>query len=139
MTKKKEKTPAKRSAASVGRGEARGGGRIKVQATALGYYNDQRKRVGDVFTISSERQPDKYPLRDTDGKAHPNAGKANPHAGELKELGKWMEIVDSNVPERTTTSQQALNRETHRVAQEKAGRHVPEDNGGGSGTDVLGN
>lgn len=122
-TKKKAAAPARAASArgaGVGRGVARGAGTpIKVRATRLGYYNDERKRVGDVFTISSARH--------TSGK----------RVGELKEFSHaWMEHVDPNVPERTTGPQQALNRATHQVAQEKAGSHVPEDNGA-LGGDVL--
>lgn len=115
--RKKAAAPARAASArgtGVGRGEARGAGKpIKVRATRLGYYNDERKRIGDVFTISGDRF--------TSGKK----------VGKLKEFSDvWMEHVDPNVPERTTTAQVALNRETHRVAQEKAGSHKPEDNGG---------
>lgn len=136
-SRKKAAKPAPARGASVGRGEARGGGKpIKVRATALGYYDDQRRRIGDVFTISPARHADRFPAT-LDGKKHPKAGQANPRAGELKEFSeKWMEFVDASTPVRTTTSQAALNRETHRVAQEKAGRHVPEDNGA-TGQDVI--
>jgi hypothetical protein len=136
--KKKAAPPAPARRAAVGRGEARDDTRtIKVRATALGYYDDERKRVGDVFEISSARHPARYPLKDVDGKKHPKAGQENPRSGELQEFSdKWMEFVDPETPVRTTTSQAALNRETHRVAQEKAGVHVPEDNAG-DGTDVL--
>lgn len=106
---KKKTTAAKPAVARAtsgtarGRGEARASGPIKVRATRLGYYDDQRRRVGDVFLIRKWK--------------------------EFSET--WMETVDGRTPERTTTSQQALHRATHRIAQENSGSHVPEDNGGG--------
>jgi hypothetical protein len=67
--------------------------KIKVRAIRLGYYDNERKRVGDVFFISGPR--------------------------EFSTV--WMETVDGSVPTKTTGPQQALNRELHRVEQEKAG------------------
>jgi hypothetical protein len=53
---------------------------MKVIALRTGYYDDERKRVGDVFTI-----------------------------GSLKECSaRWMRIVDDDTPERVTMPQQAL-------------------------------
>lgn len=131
----KSRRPAAKAApakgAARGRGEARAGGKpIRVRATALGYFNDERKRIGDVFTISSERHAARFPMLDSDGRKHPKAGQVNPKGGMLVHFSdRWMEHIDPSVPERTTTSQEALSRETHRIAIEKSGGHMPEDNG----------
>lgn len=102
--------PAARAAS--GRGEARAaapehraGHGIRVRATRLGYYGEERKRIGDVFTIRGPK--------------------------EFSDV--WMQTVDGSTPERVTSSQEALNRETHRVAREKAGNdNVGPDSGDGT-------
>lgn len=71
------------------------GGRIKVQATKVCYYDDKRRRIGDVFSISNEQFP---------------AGHAR--AGQVKEFSsKYMDIVDVRTPERITTGAQILRQE----------------------------
>jgi hypothetical protein len=68
------------------------GGGIRVQATQLGYYDDKRRRIGDVFTI-----------------------------GSMKEFShKWMVIVDPSTPERITTGQEELRRQHDAIVQAKA-------------------
>lgn len=54
----------------------------KVQAIATGYYNDARRRVGDVFHIN---HPDDFSER-------------------------WMQRVDADTPEKITTGQQELSK-----------------------------
>lgn len=110
-----------------GRGEARAGTsaprgrRIKVRAIALGYYNDERKRIGDVFTIGDARF------------------ESGPHKGELREYSSvWMELADANTREKKTGPQEALNRETHRVAREKAGADPTGPDEDAAGDNVLG-
>ncbi len=56
---------------------------IRVVATRLGYYGDKLQRVGDVFTIQSEK--------------------------EFSD--KWMAYADPATPEKTTSSNAALRRE----------------------------
>jgi len=48
---------------------------MKVRATRLGFYGDCRRRVGDVFVISDEKN----------------------EKGIVKELGSWMLPVDDSV------------------------------------------
>lgn len=60
--------------------EARTRNGFRVRATQLGYYGDKRRRVGDVFTISSE----------------------------AVFSAKWMEWVDRRTPGRVTSSPEAL-------------------------------
>lgn len=56
---------------------------LKVRATAMGYYDNERRREGDVFTIQ--------------------------HAGEFS--SKWMERVGAGTPEQRTTGQESINRQ----------------------------
>lgn len=62
---------------------ARTGGGFKVRATAMGYYDNERRREGDVFTIQ--------------------------HGGEFS--SKWMERVGAGTPEQRTTGQESINRQ----------------------------
>jgi hypothetical protein len=73
--------------------------RIKVRATQPGYYGDARRREGDVFFI--------------DGAVYP---RDHEKAGQVMAFSdKWMERVDDSVPERTTTSAEALQAEHDRI------------------------
>jgi hypothetical protein len=65
-------------------------GGIRVQATQTGYYDDARRRPGDVFTIRSEQQFSK----------------------------KWMVKVAAGTREKTTTGRQAL--QQHHDAENRA-------------------
>lgn len=56
---------------------------IKVRAIEMGYYDHARRRPGDVFVIANEKAFSK----------------------------RWMERVDANVPERTTTATEALRKQ----------------------------
>jgi len=68
------------------------GGGIKVRATKVCYYDDARRRVGDVFRIRDESEfSDKY-----------------------------MEKVDARQPERTTTGQQVINQQHDEILAGKA-------------------
>ncbi len=70
-------------------------GPTKVRATQAGYYDNARRREGDVFTIQN--------------------------SGEFSE--KWMEKVDKSTPEKTTTGQEVINRDHDDVLKDKlAGR-----------------
>jgi hypothetical protein len=53
---------------------------MKVRATQTGFYDNLRRRVGDVFTIQSEQEFS----------------------------SRWMVRVDPSTPEKVTTSQAAL-------------------------------
>jgi hypothetical protein len=65
---------------------------FKVRATAMGYHNDERKRIGDVFTLN--------------------------YAHEF--TSKWMERVASATPHRATTGQQELRRKHDEMLQERS-------------------
>ena len=68
------RTKAERAAIPVGG--------IKVRATMVGYYDDKRRRVDDVFTIQKESEFSK----------------------------RWMVRVDQDTPEKTTTGKEDLRR-----------------------------
>lgn len=76
--------PAAKAAETVERSTAAG---FKVRALQTGYYNDERKREGDVFMLK--------------------------RAGDFSD--RWMERVDKRTPERTTTSQEVLDRESQKI------------------------
>lgn len=80
---------------------AKTGPPVRVQATAFGFYDNIRRRVGDVFMC--ERQ----------------AFSTN-----------WMELVAENVPERITTGTADLRRLHDDILREKAGTFpgVTDDN-----------
>jgi hypothetical protein len=46
-------------------------GRIRVRATRLGYYGDERKRVGEVFDIASGKHFSATWMERVDGKTMP--------------------------------------------------------------------
>ena len=56
---------------------------LRVRATQMGFFDNERKREGDVFLLQEPRQF----------------------------VASWMEPVDDSVPERTTTGQQLLRKE----------------------------
>lgn len=58
-------------------------GPVKVRATRMGFYDEIRRRVGDVFTLTD--------------------------AAHFSD--KWMLIVPGTTPERVTTGQQELRRQ----------------------------
>lgn len=67
------------------------GGGIKVRATKVCYYDNMRRRIGDVFTISDEKFP------------------SGPRQGQVKEFSsKYMELVDARTPEKITTGAEVL-------------------------------
>lgn len=77
---------------------------IRVRATAIGYYGDMRRRVGDVFTIDNEKQF-----------SH-----------------KWMEKVSPKLREKTTTGKQALQQHHDETNKARLGLDTDIDNPEGS-------
>lgn len=81
---------------------------IKVRATRMGYYDDKRRRTGDVFTI---RPP--YKVVDDD------TGKEK----TIDEFSrKWMVRVDGKTPERITTGKEDLKRQHDEAIAARGGR-----------------
>lgn len=73
--------------------------RIKVRATKLGYYDNARRREGDVFVLESE--VDK--------------------AGKLVAFSdKWMERVPNETPVSITTGNQQLQKDHEDIRRSKA-------------------
>lgn len=73
--------------------------RFKVRATRLGYYDDKRRRAGDVFWVSA---------------AKTDTGKYVAFAPS------WMERVPDSTPESITTGQQELRRQHDEILASKA-------------------
>jgi hypothetical protein len=71
---------------------------FKVMATKVCYYDDKRRRVGDVFTIQNETEFS----------------------------SKYMERVAPDVPERITTGAEVLKREHETIKHNKAVENHPE-------------
>ena len=73
--------------------------RFKVRATRLGYFDDKRRRVGDVFWVSAKQT----------------------ETGKYVEFApSWMERVPDLTPESITTGQQALRRQHDEMLAGKA-------------------
>lgn len=76
---------------------------VKVRATKVCYYDDKRRRIGDVFTISGEKFA------------------TGPRAGQLKEFSsKYMVVVDSRTPERITTGAEVLKQQHDEILGSRA-------------------
>lgn len=83
---------------------------IRVMATKIGYYDDKRRRTGDVFTIDGaldDRQTiDVFADDGTIIRTY-----KNPRYNKVAAFSdKWMVPVDANTAERLTTGQQDLER-----------------------------
>jgi hypothetical protein len=77
--------------------------RVKVMALETGYYNEERKREGDVFTIS--------------GETHATGKKA----GDLKEFSpRWMTLVPAGTREHTTPGIEMLRRNQEELRRRRA-------------------
>lgn len=88
---------------------------ITVRAMKMGYYNDKRRRTGDVFRIRAPFTVD-APDEIVDGKRV----KKTQTIDEFSKL--WMERVDGKTPRRITTGKEAL-RQQHDA--ELAARRQP--------------
>lgn len=89
--------------------------RIKVRAIQDGYYDDVQRRVGDVFTI------DGSPVTDEQAEVRKTKKKTPGLPADFSE--KWMELVDDDTPERTTSHNEVL-RQQHdeEIAARQAGK-----------------
>lgn len=84
----KKVTPSKRRHAGAKQAKPQS---LKVEATQMGYYNHQRRREGDIFTLADENDFSR----------------------------RWMRWVDARKPEHTTGAKEALAKE-HRKLTETA-------------------
>jgi len=107
---------------------------IRVRALELGYYDDQRRRIGDVFTLHDREGTFTEIARDKNG--DPKLDKQGyPVTKEVKKVltaesqfsEKWMERVDPTTPEKVTTPSEALKQKHD---EQMAARH----SGGGTPT-----
>lgn len=95
---------------------------IRVRATAVGYYDEERKRIGDVFTLKP--RTDMFTELVTDDQGRPvlaqSAGPGLPTRVTTERAQtitaaqqfspKWMERVDPSTPEKVTTGNEDLRR-----------------------------
>lgn len=73
----------------------------KVRALKLGYYDNKRRRLGDVFLI---REP--YKVLDEDAPKNKDGSRPVKQIDEFSD--RWMEDVPDHTPTRTTTGKEAL-------------------------------
>lgn len=95
---------------------------VKVRATDVGYYDHKRQREGDVFMIDGEKHDADVPLLDDKGEPVKRNGKPvfRFRKGELKAFSpRWMEIVDPNTPEHTSSAPEALKRAQEEITGSK--------------------
>jgi len=88
---------------------------IRVRALKDGYYDDKRRRAGDVFTIRPPYQGDV----ENDGKVV--------HRTIDEFSKKWMKKVARSTPERITTGKQVLRRQ-HDAEMQRRMSGAPPDN-----------
>ena len=113
---------------------------MKVRATRIGYFNHLRRREGDVFNIPDQprrkvRKSEEVETEEvTDhctGSTHrivkrrfrPDTQEVQALADKAgtvpQALGSWMEPVNGNTPEKTSTAQEALNKRSEELKAEK--------------------
>ena len=93
---------------------------IKVRALKEGDYEYLLRREGDVFTLKP-RMITVYNIQGGRPEIDPATGKPLMRLSTAEEQfsNRWMERVDEDEPERTTTSTQALQQATDDIASAK--------------------
>jgi hypothetical protein len=97
------------------------GDTIKVRATAVGFYGDVRRRIGDVFTIVLRTGTFSEVEQTKDGEPKLTKGTLLQHpitkevektlSAEEQFNPKWMEKVDPATPERAASAQEVIDRD----------------------------
>lgn len=103
------------------------GAKIKVRATRVGFYDNARRRIGDVFTLVPRRGMFSEQVVDKDGDPKLDA-QDFPITKEVEKTltaeqqfsPRWMERVDARLAERTSTPNQEI---AKRHDEEMAARH----------------
>lgn len=107
-------------------------GTIRVRAIKNGYYDDVRRRVGDVFDLHPRKGT--FTVQDEDENGKPLLTDTIPptritHEEDDVELSaedqfspKWMEKVDGSTPKKITTGNQVLKKQHDEVIR---ARHAP--------------
>lgn len=90
--------------------------RVKVRATAPGYYDEKYYRIGDVFTIDGTPRAPLEADAPKEAKARAKQREGKPAAFS----DKWMELVDPRTPEQITSHNAAL-RQQHDETQQARG------------------
>lgn len=90
---------------------------VKVRATQDGYYGNKFRRAGDVFSIEAATAQDVANRVGATVKGDPN------RLGYFSE--KWMERVDDDAPERTSSSNEVLEKKRQESRRAQAGGLAP--------------
>jgi len=110
----------------------------------MGFYGHARRRPGDVFTIPD--QPRRLPFPKEQRDIERGGEAAEVYAQIKDDAGKipadfsfaWMEPVSIKVPESVSTAQQALDRRSEQIKNEKAAQRQVDGGGSGGGdADVI--
>jgi hypothetical protein len=109
---------------------ASAGGTIRVRAIALGYYDDKRRRIDDVFDLHPRKGVFSEQIIDEKtGKPELTEGMllASPVTREVKKTitaeeqfsPRWMEKVDARTPLKVTTGNEALRQQHDEIVKAK--------------------
>lgn len=114
---------------------AGGAGTIRVRATQTGYYDDARRRPGDVFdlhprtgmfTVLEEDENGKPLLTDSIPPSRVTREEERTLSAEEQFSKKWMEKVDKHTPTRTTTGNQVIKQQHDEILATRQGaREAP--------------
>lgn len=109
----------------------------------IGFIDHIRRRPGDVFSIPDTPRRPLFPgekkLVEQNDEAREAYEQIKDSAGEVPSQFsfRWMEPVSKDSAERTSTSQQALDKKSREIKQEKAGQRQIDAGGKGNDNDVL--
>jgi len=109
---------------------ASAGGTIRVRAHQLGYYDDVRRRIGDVFILHPRTGTFSEQIIDKEtGKPQMTEGMllASPLVREVEKTltaeeqfnPRWMEKVDARTPLKVTTGNEALRQQHDEILKAK--------------------
>lgn len=109
----------------------------------IGFFDHARRRPGDVFTVPDEPRRDLAP-HEKKMVANSEESKAvyeqiKDKDGKVPQLFsfKWMEPVAATEKEKVSTSQQAMDKRSETIKQEKAGQREADKGGASGGKDVI--
>ncbi len=100
-TKPAAKPPAKRASSGDGEPPARSSDTVRVRAVRMGYYGEERRRVGDVFDMDVN----------------------------LAESASWVEEVDPRTRPKRTTGKEELKKQHAETMKERAAQAGAQEGG----------
>lgn len=121
------------------------GDTIKVRATAVGFYGDVRRRVGDVFLLYPRTgtftelvidDKTKRPMLNEDALVkHRITTEVDDKTLTAEEQfnPKWMVKVAASTPERASTAQETIQEEHDRILKQRLSGGLPAESVPGSG------